>query len=182
MKFLAAFVASASATSYTICEFTRNYYTDADDDCSGSTTGGTTAVLAFVGVCTYDGAQSAWYKIGSCDLAAVTATWHTDGSCSDSAADARTTEYTAIDTCISTDKDGSSAVYSQITALEGNTDAALCKFVAANHSTNACDAAAALSPTLPNRGLPTDGFIGIIDQCYFFAASQYFKITDCTSD
>jgi len=181
MKYLAAFVATANAAAYTICSFTQTYYANSDTACAAAAAA-TSTILALVNVCSYNAEKTRWYKITACTMAKVDWQWHTTAACSDTPAAAAKTAYTAVNTCVSINHDGSTAAKSKIATLAGATSKTLCGATITQHADNACANADATVPTFPNRGLPAAGGVWIVGQCYYFGkASQYMKFTICTS-
>lgn len=182
MKFLAAFVASASATAYTVCSYTQTFYPTADSDCSETATA-TSTTKVLVGVCSYDPSQTAWFKVTACSTVAVEHAWHNSAACSDTAATAQKTNFTAINTCVQTNK-ASSAVYSKIASLAGDSAAAVCGATITNWTPHtACtNADTSTATTFINRGMPAAGGVWIVGACYYMGVSgQYMKVATCTS-
>lgn len=180
MKFIAAFLASASATAYVTCDTSIAYYGSTDTTCT-STVSGTDAVKAIVDQCTYSITNTAWFKITDCTLTTAKLQWHTTAACSDTPAAAQKTDFTAAATCLVGAKTGTAAgFYSKITAPTSITSAALCAFTIANYSeNNACTTAAAYSTTMVAMGM--NGGPWVVGQCYFMMTGKYFKITVCSA-
>jgi len=138
MKFLAALIASASATAYTTCKTTVTYYGSADTTCASSSTG-TDAVSALVNLCTYSTGKSKWFKITSCTTSTADLQWHTTAECSDTPAADQKMAFTSTTACIKGALTGSTAqFYAKISAPAGITSPTLCAFTIANYAAVTC--------------------------------------------
>lgn len=180
MKFLAAFVASASAADYIVCSYVQTFYPTADDDCS-ETASGTSTTKVVVGQCSYDDAQASWFKVTACTTKTVDHEWYTTGACTGTPAAKNKTKFAEVDKCVKTDK-ASASVYTKIKTLAGDTAAVICGSKITQWSNSACDAIDNTAPTFPDRGLAAAGSIHIQGICYYFgASSKYFKWTKCTA-
>lgn len=130
MKYLAAYVAAASAASFTVCQFTQTFHATSDTSCDDYTDG-TEVMNVLVDQCTYSISRTAWFKVTSCSTVAVEQEWHAaDGSCGTATASLTAlakVNFTAVAVCLEMADTGTSATYkTKIASLAGDTNATLC--------------------------------------------------------
>jgi len=180
MKFLVAFVASANAAAYVVCSYTQTFYATADTKCTG-TASGTEATKVLVNVCSYNAAQTKWFKVTECTKTTIKHQWHSTAACSDTPVAAKKTDITKVGDCFKTNS-ASTDIYTKIATLAGDAAAKVCGAKIEAFTDNACGTADTATPTYPNRGIPAAGGVWILNVCYYMGAtSQYYKWTACTA-
>jgi len=180
MKFLVAFVASANAAAYVVCSYTQTFYATADTTCTG-TASGTSATKVLVNVCSYDAAQTKWFKVTECTTKSIKHQWHSSAACSDTPVAAKKTDIAKVGDCYKTNS-ASTDIYTKIATLAGDANAKVCGAKIAAFTNSGCTTADTATPTYPNRGMPAAGGVWIKGACYYMGASnQYFKWASCTA-